>query len=115
MLTSNLLNDYQQFSLLTKQMVHLARDQQWDLLLDCQTQYQQLSADLMGDGEITTIKQLANSGQQTILNYIKEILNHQQQLRQLIYDQHTKLGQLIGEKVSQHSHLQDYYQVANLI
>lgn len=113
--TSSLLTDYQQFSLLTKQMLHLAGDQQWDLLLDCQAKYQQLSADLMGDGEMTTIKQLANSEQQIILNYIKEILNHQQQLHQLIRGQHTKLGRLIGEKVSQHSHLQDYYQVANLI
>lgn len=112
---SLLLNQYEQLSSVTEKMLQMARNEQWDSLLDWQAKYQQLSDDLMGYGDINAIEQLTQPQQEMILIAIKNILNCQQQLSQLINVQHTKLGQLIGEQVIQRSQIQDYHQVASLI
>lgn len=108
------LNQYQQLSDVVEQMLQLAHKKQWDSLLDWQKKYQQLSNELMSYGGVNAIEQLSYSQQKIILMHIKNILNYQQQLTQLINVQHTNLGQLIGEKVNQRAQIQNYYQVANL-
>lgn len=108
------LNQYQQLNYVVEQMLQLAQDKQWESLLVWHEKYQQLSNDLMSYGEINSIEQLSHSQQKKILMHIKNILNYQQQLTQLINVQHTNLGQLIGEKVNQRAQIQNYYQVANL-
>lgn len=113
----NLLNLYEELSLITEQMLKAANEQQWQALLDCQEQYQQLSADLIetSDAMMLDDEQLVKQHEQLITIYIENILNYQQQLDQLIRQHHTELGQLITDKVNQRSQIQNYHQVANLV
>lgn len=113
-----LLNLYEELSLITEQMLKAAYEQQWDVLLDCQEKYQQLSADLIETSDATTLfddVELVKQHQELITIYIENILNYQQQLDKLIRQHHTELGQLITDKVNQYSQIKNYRQVANLV
>ena len=113
--TSLVLEQYEQLNYVVEQMLINAQQENWELLISWQTQYQQLARDIQLKNGLTTIDNIPLSQQDMIQMYINNILSYHEQLKQLIHLRHNDLSQLIGEQVDYQAKIDSYQTIANLV
>lgn len=110
-----LLAQYQKIDAITKQMLVMANNNEWDDLLNLQTEYDSIVQFLSEPRIPDRINQLTPRQQSTLKSQITEILHNQNQLEKRVDLQRVAIGELIGDKVNLRAKINSYNKMAELV
>lgn len=94
------INRWQRIALLSQSLLELAQRGEWDLLLEQEVTYLQSIETVM---ETQTPPGITQSLQDRVAGYIKQTLDNEQLLRELLQNRLNELSNLIGQSTRQKS------------
>lgn len=107
-----LINRWQQVVLLSQSLLELAQRGEWDLLLEQEVTYLQCIEAVM---KTQTPQGLQKSVQDLLAGYVKQVLDNEVLLKQLLQERLNELSSLIGQSTRQQTLNNTYGRLSGML